>query len=91
MGKTHGYRLGNREEKIESRSRNKLGTSLVVQGLKNLPANSEDTGSIPEPGRCQWPWSNEAHEPPLLIPRAREPTLCKKRNHGSEKPSGPCS
>ena len=58
----------------------------MVQGLKNLPANAEDTGSIPDPGRCQRPWSNEAREPPLLSPRAREPTLCNKRNHGSEKP-----
>ena len=58
----------------------------MVQGLKNLPANAEDTGSIPDPGRCQRPWSNEAREPQLLSPRALEPMLCNKRNHGNEKP-----
>ena len=30
-------------------------TSLVVQWLRNLPANARDTGSIPGPGRFHMP------------------------------------
>ena len=26
--------------------------------VKNLPANAEDSGSIPGPGRSHMPWSN---------------------------------
>ena len=29
-----------------------MWASLVVQWLKNLPANAGDVGSIPESGRC---------------------------------------
>ena len=34
--------------------------------LKNLPANAEDTGSIPVLGRSHRPQSNKAHVPQLL-------------------------
>ena len=27
-------------------------------GVRNLPANPEDTGSIPGPGRFHMPWGN---------------------------------
>ena len=37
---------------------------------KNPPANAGDTGSSPGPGRSHVPWSNEAHAPQLLSPRA---------------------
>ena len=43
-------------------------TFLVV---KNLPANTEDMGSISGPGRSHMPWGNKAHEPPLLSLRSR--------------------
>ena len=35
-------------------------------GDKNLPANEEDIGLIPGPGRFQRPRSNQAQEPQLL-------------------------
>ena len=38
--------------------------------VKNPPANAGDTGSSPGPGRSHMPWSNEAHVPQLLSPRA---------------------
>ena len=31
--------------------------------VKTLPANAEDTGSIPGVGRSHVPWSNEARVP----------------------------
>ena len=34
--------------------------------IKNLPANEEDTGSIPGQGRSHMPWSNWARAPQLL-------------------------
>ena len=36
-------------------------TSLVVQMVKNPPANAGDTGSIPGPGRFHTPGGNEVH------------------------------
>ena len=39
-----------------------------IPGVKNLPANEEDTGLIPGPGRFHIPYSNQACEPPLLKP-----------------------
>ena len=39
-----------------------LGGSVV----KNPPANSEDMGSIPDPGRCNMPQSNQVCELQLL-------------------------
>ena len=47
--------------------------------LKNLPANAEDTGSSPGPGRSHMPQSNQARAPQLLslCSRAREPQLLK--------------
>ena len=43
---------------------------------KNSPANAEDTGSIPGPGRFQMTQSNEARVPQLLKPTHLEPVLC---------------
>ena len=37
---------------------------------KSLSANAGDTGSIPGPGRFHMLWSNYAHVPQLLSPRA---------------------
>ena len=34
--------------------------------VRNRPANTGDTGSIPSPGRSHMPWSNWAHGPQLL-------------------------
>ena len=44
---------------------------------KNPPANAEDTGSIPGPGRPHMPWSNLIRASQLLslCPKAREPQL----------------
>ena len=38
------------------------GNSVV----KNPPANAEDKGSIPDPGRSHMPRGNKAHVPQLL-------------------------
>ena len=38
--------------------------------VKNLPANTGDTGSIPDPGRSHVLQSNEAHMPQVLSPCA---------------------
>ena len=38
--------------------------------VENSSANAGDMGSIPGPGRSHMPWSNSAHEPQLLSPRA---------------------
>ena len=45
--------------------------------VKNLPANAEDTGTSPGPGRSHMPQSNETRAPQLLSlhSRAREPQL----------------
>ena len=45
--------------------------------VKNLPANSGDTGSSPGPGRSHMPRSNKARVPQLLNLRSRahEPQL----------------
>ena len=44
---------------------------------KNLPANTVDTGSIPDPGVSHMPQSSWAHAPQLLSQRSRagEPQL----------------
>ena len=49
--------------------------------VKNPPANSGDTGSIPGPGRSHMPRSNKAHVPQLLSlgSRAHEPQLLSPR------------
>ena len=49
--------------------------------VKNRPANTGDTGSIPGLGRSHMLWSNKAHAPQLLSPRtvtteARAPRAC---------------
>ena len=62
------------------------GTSLLVQWL-SLPANAEDTGSIPGPGRPHMLWSNWAHVPQLLSSHTLEPVLCNKRSCYNEKPA----
>ena len=44
--------------------------------VKNPPANPEDTGSIPGPGRFHMLWGNNAYVPQLLKPehsRAQAP------------------
>ena len=61
----------------------------------SLPANAEDTGWIPGPGKSHMPQSNKAHEPQLLIAHSRphepqllsplESMLCNKRSHHNEK------
>ena len=38
--------------------------------VKNLPANSGDTGSSPGPGRSHVPQRDKTHVPQLLSPRA---------------------
>ena len=45
--------------------------------VKNLPANAEDTGSSPGPGRSHMPQSNQARAPQLLslCSRAHAPQL----------------
>ena len=44
-----------------------LWTSLVVQQVKTyLPAQVEDMGSVPGPGRSHMPWSSKARVPRLL-------------------------
>ena len=60
------------------------GFSEVV--VKNLAANTGDTGSIPGPGRFHMLGSNEAHAPqPLnLCSRAQETQLLSPRS--IEKP-----
>ena len=40
--------------------------SKFTRRKKNLPASSEDVGSIPGSGRSQMPWSNKARAPQLL-------------------------
>ena len=67
--------------------------------VKNPPANAEDTGSSPGPGRSHVLRSNSAcapqllslrsraHEPQLLKPVCLEPVLCNKRSHRNEKPA----
>ena len=67
--------------------------------VKNLPANTGDTGSSPGPGRSHMPRSNYAHVPQLLSlhsgarvpqllkPARLEPVLHSKRSHCNEKPS----
>ena len=54
--------------------------------VKNPPANAEDRGSSPGPGRPHMPWSNSAHVPQLLSlrSRAREPQLRSPRATTSE-------
>ena len=39
--------------------------------VKNLPANAEDMGSSPGPGRSHMPWSNEVRVLQLLSLRSR--------------------
>ena len=57
--------------------RKKLCGSSGDSVVKSLPANAGDSGSIPDPGRSQMPWSNEAHAPQILslCSRAQEPQL----------------
>ena len=38
--------------------KSRVGTSLVVQWIKNPPANAGDTGSVPGPGGFHMPQSN---------------------------------
>ena len=56
--------------------------------VKNPPANSGDTGLIPDPERFHVPWSNSAGAPQLLSLRsgAREPRDSTARAPQPEKP-----
>ena len=38
--------------------KSRVGTSMVAQWIKNLPASAGDTGSIPGPGRFHMPQNN---------------------------------
>ena len=54
-------------------------------GIKNLPTNAGDMGSIPGPARFHMLWNSK----PLWHnygAHALEPMLCNKRSHCSEKP-----
>ena len=67
--------------------------------VRNPPANAEDTGSSPGPGRSHMPWGNwarapqllslhsRAREPRLLRPVHLEPVLPNKRGHRNERPA----
>ena len=44
-------------------------------GVKNLPADAEDTGSIPGPGRSHMPQSRSA-----CVPRLQKPVLHNRRS-----------
>ena len=55
--------------------------------VKNLPANTGDTGSIPGPGRSYMLQGNWACAPQLLSPRTLESVLLNKRSHHNEKPT----
>ena len=54
--------------------------------VKNPPANTGDTGSIPGPGRSHMPWSNKVCAPQLLSLRSRahEPQLLSLRAKTAE-------
>ena len=54
--------------------------------VKNLPASSGDSGSIPGLGRCHLLWSSWTCGPQLLKPACLEPLLHNKRSHCNEKP-----
>ena len=56
--------------------------------VENLPANAGDTGSSPGLGRSHMPWSNWAHAPQLLSPRATTTEACMPRAQAlqQEKP-----
>ena len=67
------------EEKVHWRG------SAGGSAAKNLPADTGDTGSIPDPGRSRMPQSNEAHVPQLLrlCSTARELQLLKPLQLGA--------
>ena len=59
---------------------------------KNLPANAENTGSIPDPGTgiSQGSWSRvpqllSSHAASYRSPSAREPARCSRRSRSDEK------
>ena len=78
----------------ELRNRDSPGGTVV----KSPPANAEDTGSIPGPGRFHTLQSirapapqllsfhSRAHELQLLKPVYLEPEFCNERSHCNEKP-----
>ena len=63
--------------------------------VKNQPANAEDMGSIPSPGRFHMLQSNLARAPQLLslCSRAHEPQLLKPvyGNYWAQAPKSLCS
>ena len=60
---------------------------MVTQWLRNLPANTGDTGSSPGLGRSHMPRSNWAREPQLTEPARLEPVLRNRRGRDSERPA----
>ena len=67
----------------------KKGASLVVQWLKNPPANAGDTGWIPGPGKSHLPRSNKARVPQLLSPRATTTEASAPRAHAPQQEKPP--
>ena len=61
-------------------------TSLMVQWLRNLPANAGDMSLITGLGGVHMPHGNQVHEPQLLKPTL-ERVLCNRRSCCNEKPS----
>ena len=62
-----------REMEEKKKARTKIRQTWDFPGgavVKNPPANAGDMGSSPGPGRPHMPWSNKAHVPQLLSPRA---------------------
>ena len=70
---THGYQEGH--------LRDFLGGSVV----KNLPANADDKGSVPGPGRPLMPQRSEARCTTTTAACSLEPVLHNKRSHCNEK------
>ena len=58
--------FGTRKLLMETFFKKSRQSFLSGSVVKNLPANTEDTGSIPDPERSHMPRSNKAHAPQLL-------------------------
>ena len=73
--------FGRRKLLIETFFKKSKQGILSGSVVKNLPANTEDTGSIPDPERSHMPRSNQARAPQLLsqCSRAWEQQLLKPR------------
>ena len=58
-----------------------LRTSLVVPGVKNLPVNAGDMGSIPGPERFHMPRGNKVQNLQNLCSATRKPTAPRSLLH----------